>query len=82
MSEQDIQLAEITELILNHDKSNISERGTHYYAKTLAEIIKQYMAIEIAGRDEVIKQLHDDIRYYRKDWKDQMIQDQGLDYES
>ena len=79
MSEQDIQLAEITELIINHDKANSSERGTYYHAKTLAEIIKRYIAIQIAGKDEVIKTLHDDIRYYRKDWKDQMIQDQGLD---
>lgn len=81
MSENDIQLEEITKIILKHDKLNISERGTHYYAKKLAEIISNYMEIEIAGKEEVIKTLHEDIKYYRKDWRDQMIQDQGLDNE-
>ena len=33
--------------------------------------------IAMAGKEEVIKVLQDDLRYYRKDWKDQMIQDQG-----
>ena len=37
--------------------------------------------VELAGKDSVIKALHDDIREYRKDWKDQMIQDQGVDDE-
>lgn len=35
--------------------------------------------VELAGKEAVIKALHDDIREYRKDWKDQMIQDQGLE---
>jgi len=38
--------------------------------------------IAMAGKEEVIKALHEDIRYYRKDWKDQMIQDQGTPPES
>ena len=37
--------------------------------------------IELAGKNAVIDALHDDIRYYRKDRNDQMIQDQGLDDE-
>jgi len=36
------------------------------------------LLIEIAGKEAVIKELENDIKYYRKDWKDQMIQDQGL----
>jgi len=36
------------------------------------------LLIEIAGKEAVIKELENDIQYYRKDWKDQMIQDQGL----
>ncbi|MCP4101723.1 MAG: hypothetical protein GY750_09905 [Lentisphaerae bacterium] len=35
--------------------------------------------IELAGKDAVVKELHEDIAYYRKDRKDQMIQDQGLE---
>lgn len=42
--------------------------------------VKQ-LKIELAGKEEVIKVLHDDICYYRKDWKDQMKQDQGLNHE-
>ena len=38
--------------------------------------------IELAGKDAVIKELHKEIAYYRKDWKDQMIQDQGVDDEA
>jgi len=37
------------------------------------------LRIELAGKESVIKVLHDDIREYRKDWEDQMIQDQGID---
>lgn len=36
------------------------------------------LPIEIAGRDAVIKERQSDIRYYRKDRRDQMMQDQGL----
>ena len=39
------------------------------------------LKIELAGKEEVIKVLYADIKYYRKDWKDQMIQDQGLYHE-
>jgi len=44
-----------------------------------AEDIIHMLMVEIAGKESVIKQLTEDIRYYRKDWKDQMIQDQGLE---
>ena len=37
------------------------------------------LKIELAGKEAVIKVLHEDISYYRKDWKDKMIQDQGLE---
>lgn len=36
------------------------------------------LTVEIAGHKAVIKELQEDIRYYRKDRRDQMIQDQGL----
>lgn len=42
-----------------------------------AEIINE-LQIELAGKISIIKVLHDDLSYYRKDLKDQMIQDQGL----
>lgn len=44
-----------------------------------AEDLIHMLLVEIAGKEEVIKELTKDIQYYRKDWKDQMIQDQGLD---
>ena len=44
-----------------------------------AEDIIHMALVEIAGKEEIIKALHEDIKYYRKDWKDQMIQDQGLE---
>ena len=47
-------------------------------AKKNARRIKD-LEIELAGKNAVIDDLHEDIRYYRKDWKDNMIQDQGLD---
>ncbi len=40
------------------------------------------LKIEIAGKESVIKALHEDLSYYRKEWKDQMKQDQGLDNET
>ena len=46
-----------------------------------AEEIIHALRVEIAGKESVIKALHEDLNYYRKDWKDQMIQDQGLDDE-
>jgi len=39
------------------------------------------LKIELEGKEAVINALHEDIAYYRKDWKDQMIQDQGIDDE-
>jgi hypothetical protein len=42
-----------------------------------AEEIIHALRVEIAGKNSVIKALHEDIAYYRKDWKDQMTQDQG-----
>lgn len=36
------------------------------------------LQIEMVGKDAVIAELHKDIGYYRKDHRDQMIQDQGL----
>lgn len=36
------------------------------------------LQIELAGKEAVIESLSNDVRYYRKEWKDQMIQDQGL----
>lgn len=44
-----------------------------------AEEIIHALRVELAGKEAVIKSLHEDISYYRKDWKDQMIQDQGLE---
>lgn len=44
-----------------------------------AEEIIHALRVELAGKEAVIKALHEDIREYRRDWKDQMIQDQGLD---
>ncbi len=44
-----------------------------------AEELIDMLRVEVAGKDEVIKALHKDIKYYRKDWKDQMIQDQGIE---
>ncbi len=44
----------------------------------LEEQVKE-LQIEIAGKNEVITALHDDIRYYRKDLKDQITQDHGLE---
>lgn len=46
-----------------------------------AEDLIHMLIVEIAGKEEAIKELTKDIQYYRKDWKDQMIQDQGLDNE-
>ena len=46
-----------------------------------AESLIQLLRIELAGKESVIKELHGDIEWYRKDWKDQMIQDQGIDDE-
>lgn len=40
------------------------------------------LKIELAGKEAVIKALHEDLSHYRKDWKDQMIQDQGADDET
>lgn len=37
------------------------------------------LEVELAGKNAVIDELHKDIAYYRKDLKDQMIQDQGLE---
>ncbi len=34
--------------------------------------------IELAGKEAVIRAIEEDISYYRKDWKDQMIQDQDI----
>jgi len=39
------------------------------------------LKIEIAGKEAVIKAMEDDIQYYKKDWRDTLIQDQGLDDE-
>lgn len=44
-----------------------------------AEEIIHALRVEIAGKESVIKELHKDVSYYRKDWIDQMIQDQGLE---
>ena len=44
-----------------------------------AEVLISMLKIELAGKEEVIKALTEDIKYYRKDYNDQMIQDQGLD---
>ena len=44
-----------------------------------AEVLISMLQIELAGKEEVIKALTEDIKYYRKDYNDQMIQDQGLD---
>ena len=36
------------------------------------------LTLSLAARNAVIKELSDDIRYYRKNRQDEMIQDQGL----
>ena len=43
-----------------------------------AEDLIHALQIELAAKEEVIKVLHNDIRWYRKDWNTSMIQDQGL----
>ena len=43
-----------------------------------AEDLIHALEAELAGKEAVIATLHEDIKYYRKDWRDQMIQDQGL----
>jgi len=40
-----------------------------------AEDLIHILLLELAGKEEVIKALTDDIRYYRKDWNTQMLQD-------
>lgn len=47
------------------------------HIKELESHIKE-LTLQLAGKDSVIKELREDIRYYRKDRKDQLIQDQGL----
>ena len=42
-----------------------------------AEDLIHALEVELSGKEAVIAALHEDIKYYRKDWKDQMIQDQG-----
>jgi len=43
-----------------------------------AEKIIHLLEIELAGKNAVIAALHDDLGYYRKERKDEMIQDQGV----
>jgi len=43
-----------------------------------AEDLIAALQIELAGKIAVIKELENDISYYRKDRKDQMTQDKGL----
>jgi len=43
-----------------------------------AEDLVNALQLELAAKEEVIKVLHNDIRWYRKDWNTSMIQDQGL----
>ena len=47
-----------------------------------AEEIIHALRVEVAGKESVIKALHADLSYYRKDLKDRMTQDQGLDNET
>ena len=44
-----------------------------------AEELVDALRIELAGKEEVIKMLQSDIKWYKKDWTDTMIQDQGLE---
>jgi len=67
-------LVEITEWLRSYSYNRTSR--FHEKMKRAADEIDR-LRVEIAGKNEVIKVLHEDIRYYRKDWKDQMIQDQG-----
>jgi len=59
----------------------LAEWDDPYGARTVndAEDLIDRLRIELAGKEEVMKALEKDIQYYRKDWKDQMIQDQGLE---
>lgn len=44
-----------------------------------AEDLIHMLLVEIAGKEAIIKELRDDLKFYRSDYKDQMIQDQGLE---
>ena len=47
------------------------------HIKDLESRVKE-LILQLAGKESVIKELCADIAYYRKDRRDQMIQDQGL----
>ena len=70
-------MCEITDWLRGHSYN----RTSRFYEKmkTAADEIDRLRA-EIAGKEAVIKVLHEDISYYRKEWKDQMIRDQGLEH--
>jgi hypothetical protein len=64
------------------DKIDELMKGWNYPYKSrtmvnASELIN-LLQIELAGKDAVIKALHEDIAWYRKDKRDEMIQDQGL----
>lgn len=46
------------------------------HIKELESRVKE-LILQLAGKESVIKELRADIAYYRKDRRDQMIQDQG-----
>lgn len=54
---------------------NISNPMSSEVERLKSEI--RSLQIEMAGKDAVITELYKDIGYYRKDRRDQMIQDQG-----
>ena len=59
-------------------ESIISERnGYRNMCDDLRNKIRD-LTVELAGKDAVIQELRNDIAYYRKDRRDQFIQDQGL----
>jgi len=68
----------------NNPYGATSQLNTRLAMEKLRDAIEQIdtFVVELAGKEAVIKELHKDIAYYRKDWKDQMIQDQGLDDEA
>ena len=65
----------------NNPYGATSQLNTRLALEKLAVVLKEIESfeVELAGKDAVIKELHKDIAYYRKDWKDQMTQDQGLE---
>lgn len=71
------QYIESGQKILDGMLTNWNDRPGLRTAKDAEDLI-HVLQLELAGKEGLIKVLQDDLRYYRNDWNDQMIQDQGL----